>query len=285
MVDREPAWAKVNLYLHVTGRRPDGYHLLDSLVVFVGAQDMVEGEAAETLTLEISGPESDSLAAGNDNLVMRAAEALRSATGIRTGAALRLHKTLPVASGIGGGSADAAATLRLLNRLWGTGLSCAELCRIAGTLGADVPACVLSRPLRMTGIGEVLAPLDQIPPLHLVLVNPRLPVATPAVFARRLDSKAPFSEAAATPRLSSTAEFIADLGRSHNDLEAAAIQLEPVIGEVLSALRVLDNCRLARMSGSGATCFALFDNPGSASEAARLLQSNTDWWVWSGALA
>ncbi len=263
---------------------PNGYHLLDSFVVFADVHDHIEGEASSSLTLEIDGPFANGLEEGHDNLVMRAAEALRSATGLKAGAALRLHKALPVAAGIGGGSADAAAALRLLNRLWGTGLSALELCEIGESLGADVPACVLSKPLRMTGAGEVLAPFDHPPRLHLVLVNPRVALATSAVFDRRARRSAPFSPPAKTPRLTSAAAFLADLARCHNDLEADASDLAPEIGDVLAALRAAPGCRLARLSGSGATCVGLFGSAAAAAAAAATLARGGDWWLWSGGI-
>lgn len=285
MNDSESAWAKINLYLHVTGRRSDGYHLLDSLVVFADIHDTLEGQLSSTLTFDVAGPFAGGLETDGRNLVLRAVDALRSATGLANGASLRLWKALPVAAGIGGGSADAAAALRLLNRMWGAGLSVAELCEIGETLGADVPACILSKPLRMSGAGEILAPLGPCPDLHLVLVNPGVHVATAGVFAGWKESVQGFSAPGVTPRLLSAADFISDLAGCRNDLEAAAIDEHPVIGEVLSVLCRQPGCQLARMSGSGATCLGLFDTADAARRARKTIAEATDWWVWNGGLA
>lgn len=283
-VEREEAPAKVNLYLHITGRRQDGYHLLDSLFVFAGAHDMVEAHISEDLSLAVTGPGAASLEGDGGNLVMRAADLLRERTGVSLGAELRLLKNLPVAAGLGGGSADAAATLRLLNRLWGTGLGEAELARLAVELGSDVPACVLSRPLRISGVGEVVAPVGPLPPFHMVLVNPGVPLSTPAVFSKWRERDAPFSKVAPVPALDDTDSFFSSLRQTTNDLEAAAIALAPEVGEVLDALRESEGCALARMSGSGASCFGLFPGEGEATRAARALARKSKWWVWSGGL-
>ncbi|TCH98164.1 4-(cytidine 5'-diphospho)-2-C-methyl-D-erythritol kinase [Roseococcus sp. SYP-B2431] len=275
----EHAPAKVNLYLHVTGRRADGYHLLDSLAVFGPAADTLAAEPAEALTLTLDGPFGATLAAEPDNLVLRAARAL-APEGTAKGAALRLTKRLPVASGIGGGSADAAAALRLLNRLWRSGRDEAALAALAAPLGADIPVCVASRPAVMQGVGELIRPAPQLPRCGLLLVNPRLPLATPAVFrARQGDFSPPAALPASWP---DAAAMAADLGRLANDLEAPALSLCPAIAEVLAALRAQPRCLLARMSGSGATCFGLFATPGEAEAAARSLP--VAWWTAGGGL-
>ncbi|MBS7813685.1 4-(cytidine 5'-diphospho)-2-C-methyl-D-erythritol kinase [Roseococcus pinisoli] len=275
----EPAPAKVNLYLHVTGRREDGYHLLDSLAVFGPAADALQAVPAETLSLSLEGPFGDALVAEADNLVLRAARALLP-EGVMHGAALRLTKCLPVASGIGGGSADAAAALRLLNRLWATGLDEAALAALAAPLGADVPVCVASRPAVMQGIGELIRPAPTLPECGLLLVNPRVPLATPAVFRARQGG---FSPPAVLPESWPDAAAMAtDLARLGNDLEAAALSLCSPIGEVLAALRGQPGCLLARMSGSGATCFGLFATPAEAETAARAMPST--WWASGGGL-
>jgi 4-diphosphocytidyl-2-C-methyl-D-erythritol kinase len=277
-VERAPA--KVNLYLHVTGRRADGYHLLDSLAVFGPAADEVTAEPAEGLSLTLDGPFGAGLAAETDNLVLRAARALAEAAGLAQGAALRLTKRLPIASGIGGGSADAAAALRLLDRLWGLGLDEARLAAIAAALGADVPVCLASRPMRMQGVGEVLSPAPALPGCGLLMVNPGLALATPAVFRAREGS---FTPPAALPGAWADAAAMArDLEALRNDLEAPAIRLCPPIAEVLAALRALPGCLLARMSGSGATCFGLFAAPAAAEAAAPALPGG--WWRSAGAL-
>jgi 4-diphosphocytidyl-2-C-methyl-D-erythritol kinase len=271
----ESAPAKVNLFLHVTGWRPDGYHLLDSLVVFAAAEDVLRGEPANELTLDLEGPFAISLGGEQDNLVLRAARAL----GAR-GARLVLEKNLPVASGIGGGSADAAAALRLLCRLWR--LSPPDLPGIALALGADVPVCLARRASRMGGVGEQLDAAPSLPGCGLVLVNPGVAVSTPEVFrARRGGWSAPAEMPRAWPDVATMAR---DLRELRNDLEPPAIALQPVIGDVISALVAVPGCRLARMSGSGATCFGLFDDPVVAAQAAARLR-RANWWTWGGPLA
>jgi 4-diphosphocytidyl-2-C-methyl-D-erythritol kinase len=276
----EAAPAKVNLYLHVTGRRADGYHLLDSLVVFAAAADRLRAAPAAGLSLILTGPEAAGLRQQPDNLVLAAARALAAAAGRPAQAALCLDKRLPVAAGIGGGSADAAATLRALSRLWSLRLDAAALAQVALGLGADVPACLAARPCRMGGIGEVLAPAPRIPPCGIVLANPRLALPTPAVFhARRGD----FSPPARLPEgWADVAAMARDLAGLRNDLEPAAIALCPAIAEVLATLRALPGCLLARMSGSGATCFALMPDAEAARRAAALLPEV--WWRWGGGL-
>lgn len=271
----ELAPAKVNLFLHVTGRRADGYHLLDSLAVFAGVGDVLRGEVAAGLNLEVQGPFAAGLSGEPDNLVLRAARALSG-----RGARLVLEKNLPVASGIGGGSADAAAALRLLCRLWQ--LAPPDLPGIALALGADVPVCLARRPSRMGGVGERLDAAPRLPRCGLVLVNPGVAVATADVFrARRGDWSAPAELPRAWPDVAAMAS---DLRELRNDLEPPAIALRPVIGEVIGALAAVPGCRLARMSGSGATCFGLFDDPVLASEAAMRLR-RPRWWTWGGPLA
>ncbi|MBX9750527.1 MAG: 4-(cytidine 5'-diphospho)-2-C-methyl-D-erythritol kinase [Roseococcus sp.] len=277
----EAAPAKVNLFLHVTGRRADGYHLLDSLAVFGPASDRLTATPADALSLTLAGPFGASLAAEPDNLVLRAARALAAEAGVAAGAALHLEKHLPVASGIGGGSADAAAALRLLNRLWDCGLDEPALARLAAPLGADIPVCVASRPARMQGIGELISAPPDMPECGLLLVNPRVPVATPAVFRARQGG---FSPAATLPAAWPDAATMAtDLARLTNDLEAPALSLCPVIGEVLAALGAMPGCLLARMSGSGATCFGLFATPAAATAAAGRMRPA--WWAAGGALS
>jgi 4-diphosphocytidyl-2-C-methyl-D-erythritol kinase len=283
-VQREKAWAKINLYLHVTGRRPDGYHLIDSLFVFAGVHDVVEGSLSKTLTVEVSGPGAKALG-GGETLVHRAAEMLRAKTGITLGAELRLIKNLPVAAGLGGGSADAAATLRLLNRLWGTEVPDRELCTLGAALGADVPPCVISQPLRVAGIGETLAPIGRLPDLYMVLVNPGVPVPTASVFAHLREEGMAFSSPAPTPRLDGAEEFLEDLHACGNDLEGAAVTLAPEIGEALNALRGQAGCDLARMSGSGATCFGLFRKETDAQAAAKALSEGDQKWTWVGLIS
>jgi 4-diphosphocytidyl-2-C-methyl-D-erythritol kinase len=276
----ERASAKVNLYLHVVGRRADGYHLLDSLAVFPGAADVVHAAPAGTITLEITGPCGGGLGAGPDNLVLRAVRALASASGIEAGARLTLEKRLPVASGIGGGSADAAATLRVLVRLWDVRLPGDRLQVIAQDLGADVPVCLASRPARMQGVGELLSPAPTLPACGVVLLNPGAAVATPDVFGARQGA---FSEVPLLPAAWPDAAAMAvDLGHLRNDLEAPAVALCPAIAPVLEWLRAQPGCLLARMSGSGATCFGLFATPDAAAVVAA--RAPVSWWAWGGAM-
>ena len=281
MAEAEFAPAKVNLYLHVTGRRADGYHLLDSLVVFAGVGDRLDVGAADVLALELAGSGAGALEAEPDNLVLRAARALAAEAGIGPRARIRLAKELPVAAGLGGGSADAAATLRALQRLWGITVAPGRLAEIAAALGADVPACIASAPCRMEGIGEVLGPAPALPCYGLLLANPRVELATPAVFRAR---RGAFSARACLPEgWTDAAGMARDLSALSNDLEAAAESLCPAVAETLAALRALPGCLLARMSGSGATCFALFATPDEAARAAGCLPA--PWWRWGGAPA
>ncbi|NPD65860.1 4-(cytidine 5'-diphospho)-2-C-methyl-D-erythritol kinase [Lichenicola cladoniae] len=281
----ERAHAKINLYLHVVGRRDDGYHRLDSLAVFAGAHDVLTAEPAQALSLGLTGPFAAGLRDEDTaaNLVMRAARLLQAEAGHGAGAAIRLEKTLPIASGIGGGSADAAAALRLLRRLWNAdGVDEARLAGLAATLGADVPVCLPQRAARMGGIGEELRPAPVLPDCFMVLVNCGVAVSTPAVFrARAPGFRAPADLPAGWTDLGAMAD---DLTRLANDLEPAAMALCPPIVEVLAAIVAQSGCRLARMSGSGATCFGLFTAEHEALDAARAL-ARPGWWVWGGPLA
>ncbi len=272
------ARAKVNLCLHVTGRRADGYHLLDSLVVFAETGDRIEAEAASDLSLTVTGPQGAGLSAGEDNLCLRAARSF----GQTQGARLTLHKHLPVASGIGGGSADAAAVLRALSRLWRVALpDAAALLR----LGADVPVCLAGRPARMRGVGERLDPVAALPPAWLVLVNPGVAVATPEVF-RRLERRDHPPLPDTLPAFADAGALAAFLRAQRNDLEAPARQIAPVIGDVIAALAEQPGCLLARMSGSGATCFGLFATEAAAqAAAARLRGRQPGWWIEAAAMA
>ena len=288
----EFAPAKINLYLHITGRQGDGYHLLDSLAVFPDIGDRVIARPAPALSLELAGPFAGDLGAGEDNLVLAAARALAASgggvPGGVPGAALRLEKNLPVASGIGGGSADAAATLRLLARLWAReggarergARERADLPAIAARLGADVPVCLGARAARMSGIGTALAPPPRLPEAGIVLANPGIALPTRDVFAARGGA---FSAPPALPAgWEDAAAMAADLAALGNDLEAPAIALRPQIGTVLAALRALPGVLLARMSGSGATCFAVFATAEAALAASRRLPR--EWWVKAGVL-
>jgi 4-diphosphocytidyl-2-C-methyl-D-erythritol kinase len=277
----ERAAAKVNLFLHVVGKRGDGYHLLDSLAVFAGVGDVIEAMPADGLSLRVRGPFAAALDDAPDNLVLRAARALSEAAGRRAHAALMLHKVLPVASGIGGGSADAAATLRALCRLWGIAPGSIDLPDLALRLGADVPVCLSSRPARMGGVGEVLTAAPVLPACGLLLANPGGAVATADVFRARAPGFSTAAELAdAWPDAAAMAR---DLAAQRNDLQAAACGLAPEIAPLLERIAALPGCLLARMSGSGATCFGLFSSADAAAAAARALGQVA--WCWGGAVS
>ncbi len=264
-----PAYAKVNLCLHVTGQRDDGYHLLDSLVVRVGVGDTLTAVLDDRLSLSVDGPRAGGVPTGAQNLVMRAAYLVDAGAG--RGAALHLIKELPNAAGIGGGSADAAATLLALSALWGVPLP-----EDVARLGADVPVCLSDAPQRMRGVGEVLTPVDGVPPMWVVLVNPGVPVPTPQVFAA-LASKSNPPMPDRLPDWPDAAAFAAWLAEHRNDLEPPARALLPQIDRALAAL---DGAMLARMSGSGATCFGLHASARDARDAAaRIASDHPDWWV------
>ncbi|MFC3441231.1 4-(cytidine 5'-diphospho)-2-C-methyl-D-erythritol kinase [Sphingobium rhizovicinum] len=271
----EIAYAKVNVALHVRSRRDDGYHALESLFVFAGDGDRLEGQATQdgAIDLIIDGPFGAGLGAGPDNLVMRAARALQSYLGQQRGAAIRLTKNLPVASGIGGGSADAAATLRLLARLWDVRIEAEELAGLALDLGSDVPACVASVTQLVTGRGEHLArhAVEGLEGLPMLLVNPGVGVSTASVFAG-------WDRQDRGPLDAGSLDALVRIGR--NDLENPAIAVAPVIADVLAALERTQGVVLARMSGSGATCFALFETDDALAQAADAIRwTHPAWWV------
>ncbi|MFO1184307.1 MAG: 4-(cytidine 5'-diphospho)-2-C-methyl-D-erythritol kinase [Bauldia sp.] len=281
----EPAPAKVNLALNVTGRGDDGYHALDTLAVFAAMGDIVRGEVDRSgaIATDVIGPFAEDIVyatAAGENLAERAARALAAAYPKRKlGVALTLDKRLPVASGLGGGSSDAAATLRLLDRLWGLDAETADLHRIALTLGSDVPMCLEARPTRATGRGEKLAPIAGMPRLALLLVNPGVPVATATIFKRLappFDPPLPALPAA----FKSVFELVIWLRQSGNRLEEPAIAEAPVIARALKVLKADTDCLLARMTGSGATCFGIFASLAAAQRAeVRMRASRPDWWV------
>jgi 4-diphosphocytidyl-2-C-methyl-D-erythritol kinase len=283
----EPAPAKVNLTLRVLGRRPDGYHELESLVVFAAAGDALGFTPGKSLTLTVRGPTAAAAGDLSDNLVLKAARALAERVdGLRLGRFL-LSKRLPVAAGLGGGSTDAAAALRLLARHNHIALDDARLIAAARATGADVPVCLDPRPRVMRGIGELLSEPLALPALPALLINPRVSVATKDVFAAlraapvgELHAKSVDNEWAADGHAPSRDELIAFVSRHGNDLEGPAIALHPAIPQALAALRALAGCRLARMSGSGASCFGLFDSNRAAVVAARKLRAvQPQWWI------
>ena len=272
--------AKINLFLHVMARRPDGYHELDSLVAFADAGDEISVSPAGELTLEVTGPFAAALAElpAEQNLALRAARILGRHFGIDTGAHIRLDKRLPVAAGLGGGSSDAAAVLKALAALWRLAPAADALSSLALELGADVPVCLRGRPARMAGIGNQLDDAPALPDWPLLVVYPGAALSTAAVFAA-YDSTAP-AQCAAGRAIEDGADVLL---RGGNDLEAAARHLEPAVGACLSALGQLDRAICARMSGSGSACFALFP-PGCdiASDVRKIAMQHPDWWVYSG---
>jgi 4-diphosphocytidyl-2-C-methyl-D-erythritol kinase len=271
--------AKINLYLHIIGRRRDGFHTLDSLIAFAAPFDRVSVAEASALSLEVSGPFASALQnVSEPNLVETAACRLAALAGIDPHAQIALDKQLPVAAGIGGGSSDAAAALRALATLWNLAPDPAELSALAISLGADVPMCLHGETCFAGGIGEVIEPAPVLPKCALVLVNPGVSLATPDVFRARSGD---FSAPARFDNAARDAQDLAELlGARRNDLEAPAMALAPVIGDVLQALEGLPGCRLARMSGSGATCFALFDDESQAVQGVdKLCAERSGWWI------
>lgn len=259
--------AKVNLSLHVTGQRPDGYHLLDSLVVFADLGDRLSVTPADAYSLTVSGPRAAGVPVDDGNLCLRAARLAGRPV------AIALEKHLPNQAGIGGGSSDAACVLRALAALG------VPLPEHPERLGADLPVCLAARAARMQGLGEVVTPLSGLPPLPALLVNPGRPVATPAVF-KRLEKRDNPPMGAIPDDLATPADVATWLASTRNDLEAPALALEPAIGAVLGALASLPGCLIARMSGSGASCFALFPDRATAAEAGRMLRAaEPGWWV------
>ncbi|SHL42304.1 4-diphosphocytidyl-2-C-methyl-D-erythritol kinase [Roseovarius litoreus] len=268
MVVEAFAPAKVNLSLHVTGRRSDGYHELDSLVMFADIGDRIEVELSDSASLTVEGEMAAGVPTDGSNLVMKAQQLMG------VSASIRLHKTLPNAAGLGGGSSDAAAVIRALSELSGTPLPKDVL-----SLGADVPACLAGQVVRMRGLGERITPVSGLPALNAVLINPNVPVPTRDVFERlETTTNAPMPDD--LPQGISAAEFGRWLRDMRNDLEPPAILLQPVIAQVLGAFAVTPGCQLARMTGSGATCFGLYADRETASSAAgRLREAFPGWWV------
>jgi 4-diphosphocytidyl-2-C-methyl-D-erythritol kinase len=280
-VERAPA--KVNLTLRVLGRRADGYHELESLVVFAGVGDTLSFTPGKNLTLKVRGPTAALAGDLADNLVLKAARALAErCEGLRVGEFV-LAKRLPVAAGVGGGSADAAAALRLLARHNHVGIDDPRLTDAARATGADIPVCLDPRPRMMRGIGEILSAPWQLPSLPALLINPRVAVPTKDVF--KALGAAPLAPGYVAPvedeqQYASRDDVIAYMSGHGNDLEAPAITLNPTIAHALAALQELPGCQLARMSGSGATCFALFPSGRAAASAARILrQAQPAWWI------
>ncbi|MGR9237756.1 4-(cytidine 5'-diphospho)-2-C-methyl-D-erythritol kinase [Rhizobium leguminosarum] len=274
----EEARAKINLALHVTGQRPDGYHLLDMLVTFADHGDRLDFMRSPTDEFTLSGRFGETLAGdGGTNLVLKARDLLREAIGpLAFPVRIQLEKNLPVASGIGGGSADAAATLRGLMRLWGTSLPEEALAALALKLGADVPMCLASRPLIARGIGEKIEPVPELPVLAMVLANPLKGVSTPEVFRQLATKNNP--ALSLPPSRPLAADWLAAIAAARNDLEPPARELVPEIA-VISAMLQANGALLTRMSGSGATCFGIFATMAAAEDAAAALHDERpDWY-------
>ena len=270
----ERAPAKINLFLHVGDKRADGFHPVQSLAVFTDLGDVLAMETAFALSLTIDGPFAKGLDGESDNLVLRAARALDS-----QGAKLTLTKNLPVASGIGGGSADAAAALRGLRQLWSVAKDDVTLRDIAAGLGSDIPVCLLSQSCFMEGRGEILRPAQSMPRVPMLLVNPGVPVPTKDVFAA-LKDRSGVEMALPRGRFSDTADLLRFLETTRNDLEEPARRIQPVIGDVLMAMAALPGALLSRMSGSGATCFGIFADDDCCARAAKILKkAHPDWWI------
>lgn len=274
--------AKINLTLHVLGRRADGYHDLESLVAFAGTGDDLRLTPGSSLALEVGGPTAPLAGSHADNLVMKAAHLLAERVdGLKVGT-FHLTKRLPVAAGIGGGSSDAAAALRLLARLNGLPLSHPALREAARLTGADVPVCLEPKARMMRGAGEEVGPTLNLPRLFAVLVNPRVPVETPTVFKALGLQPGQGLSTTAHPQFqaSSPDALFALLREARNDLEPPALEVQPLIGEALGLMRETESCRLARMSGSGATVFGLYDDCEAAAWAAQKVRRlRPDWWV------
>lgn len=270
--------AKINLTLHVTGQREDGYHLLDSMVTFAEVSDIITATKAIDMRLTVSGPFAMGVPTDHSNLVLRAAEALRIERGVKMGAHLHLEKNLPHAAGIGGGSSDAATTLRVLAQIWDVEPLAPDHPSVVA-LGADVPVCLRGpAPMRMQGIGEVLSDLPPLPRAAMVLVNPGVEVPTPVAFQglTRKDNP-PMTE---LPQSLDLAKFIKWLSAQRNDLTPPAVAHAPVIGDALRILRTQRAVLWAGMSGSGATCVALVKDMGAARQVARAVQiREQSWWV------
>jgi 4-diphosphocytidyl-2-C-methyl-D-erythritol kinase len=289
----EDARAKVNLTLRVTGRRVDGYHDIESVVAFADCADRLSLTPGPKLDLQMSGPLAQACGETGDNLVLKAARLLGERVPDLKAGQFTLEKVLPVAAGIGGGSADAAAALRLLAQLNALALDDQRLLDVALETGADVPVCLASRACDMTGVGETLLPLS-LPIMPCVMVNPRVPVATKDVFqalglrsGELLVGASDVLRATAWPEPGASVEdWVEALAASSNDLEVAATRIEPVIGKVISALNATNGAWLARMSGSGATCFAIYENTAEAQRAAqKIMLDHPGWWVHAGVLS
>ena len=268
--------AKINLYLYITGRRADGFHLVDSLVGFTTLGDVLTIRAGEPLDIVTDGPFAGRLPPPSKNLVYRAAQLLADAAGVPAQAHITITKNLPVAAGIGGGSTDAAAAMKALAALWGIADGNVDMYKLGRTLGADMPACLLAQSTYASGIGEVLEEAPPLPKAGILLANPGVALVTASVFQARRGGFNPPDRLTKPPK--DAASLAAMLADRDNDLTDAAIRLCPIIRNVLSALAAAPGCHLARMTGSGATCFGIFDDL-AAAEAAAPAVARDGWWV------
>ena len=289
----DQARAKVNLTLRVNGRRADGYHDLESVVAFADCADRLTLSPGPDLDLTMSGPLAQACGDTSDNLVLKAARLLAERIPNMKAGSFSLDKALPVAAGIGGGSADAAAALRLLAQLNGLAIDDPRVIEVAQLTGADVPVCINSLGCVMSGVGETLEPLS-LPTMPCVMVNPGVPVATKDVFAAlglrngelRVGASDVLLQKPWPDEQASLEDWVEALAASSNDLEAPALRVQPVIGEVISALNATNGAWLARMSGSGATCFAIYENTADAGRAAETIRrDHPTWWVHAGTLS
>jgi 4-diphosphocytidyl-2-C-methyl-D-erythritol kinase len=283
LVERAPA--KINLTLHIVGRRDDGWHELESLVVFTRSGDTLTLTPGPTLRLTVDGPTAAAAGSLDDNLVLRAARALQARVEKLEIGAFHLVKRLPVAAGIGGGSSDAAAALRLLARLNALDPDDPRVAAAAAETGADIPVCLAASARMMSGVGEKLGPVLDLPPLAALIVNPGIPLETKAVFQRMALPAGWRTTAVAHPTIAGGASpdtVFSLLRKGRNDMEDAACVLAPVVVDVLAVLGGAPGCRLARMTGSGATCFGLFTDCRTAGRARKaILRAHPDWWVKS----
>lgn len=272
--------AKVNLYLHVTGKREDGYHLLESMMCFADICDEVTVTPSDKITITADGEFASLVPTDSSNIAYKAAEKLQPFCGNK-GADIHITKNLPVGAGIGGGSADAAAVLHLLNEIWEVKLSDNRLAEIGLSLGADVPICLNRKAALVSGIGENICNIATMPEIYIVLVNPKQHVATPQIFKMGFEKFTNYGVNDNFPKeASSVLEYLA---RQHNDLMPNAVKILPVIGDILAIIKNTSGCVFSRMSGSGATCFGIFENRHDSQNASDLIKKlHPNWWVKSG---
>jgi 4-diphosphocytidyl-2-C-methyl-D-erythritol kinase len=279
------ARAKINLHLHITGRAENNYHLLDSLVAFTDIKDTIEITAADKYIFSVTGDFEKNLCASSsaqDNLITRAALALSTHYHLSPNFHITLNKSIPLGAGLGGGSADAAATLKALCDFWNIPRDNTVLHTIAGNLGSDIAACLSDTPVIMRDTGNTLLPAPKMPQIFAVLVNPNTSCPTPLVYQTYAKLGADFSDPITFPETFQSARALCNFLNSgtHNDLTEAAIAVNPDVATVLNALNTVDDCALARLSGSGSTCFALFESRLSAEKASEIIKiNNPDWWV------